>query len=114
MNNYNNGDKVYTFGDIEKLEAENAALRAQVEQLRKLGLIAIRKFSKADMYTIELEKLDNAYAATPAQCLAEIKAQAFEDFFSQVRYMEGLSKPDICEAASIWIKELRQQSQEQK
>lgn len=35
MNYFNSGDKVYTVGDIDQLERENAELKAQVEQLHK-------------------------------------------------------------------------------
>lgn len=33
MNYFNNGDKVYTVGDIDRLERENAELKLQVDQL---------------------------------------------------------------------------------
>ena len=35
MNFYNNGDKVYTVGDIDRLERENAELKSQVEKLQQ-------------------------------------------------------------------------------
>ena len=58
--------------DINRLERENAELKAQVEQLREAN--EAQKFCEFDL-------LDAAFAKTPAQCLAEVKAQAVEDFY---------------------------------
>lgn len=33
MNYFNNGDKVYTVGDIDRLERENSELKSQVDSL---------------------------------------------------------------------------------
>ena len=35
MSNFNTGDKVYTLGYIDRLERENAELKAQVELLQQ-------------------------------------------------------------------------------
>ena len=67
--------ELQTQEDIERLERENAELKAQVEQLRLAALKAISFMSggeaKAD--------LRDAYDSAPDQCLAEVKAQAVDD-----------------------------------
>jgi hypothetical protein len=59
--------------DAERIVLEFDALAAQVEQLRK-GVTHFNR-SRGDM-----NPLLTAYVNTPAQCLAEVKAQAVEQF----------------------------------
>ena len=91
MNNFNTGDKVYTIGDIDRLERENAELKAQVEQLRSnLKSLLVRYDNGAACIDTDGIELGNAFRfddgefnrlsklvdSTPAQCLAEVKVQA--------------------------------------
>ena len=66
---------------LEKLEQERDALAAHVEQLRIAALNAVQLMSggkaKAD--------LRDAYDATSAQHLAEIKAQAIEGYANKLQ-----------------------------
>lgn len=39
MNYFNSGDKVYTVGDIDRLESENAELKAKIAELQN-GVLA--------------------------------------------------------------------------
>lgn len=84
MNFYNNGDKVHTVGDIDRLERENAELKAQVEQLRgglnqAIELLVTALVEPQQITDSEISELKDIEQATPAQCLAEVKAQALED-----------------------------------
>lgn len=109
---------------IVELSNERDALRAQVEQLRETIHLAYRHLTCLDKigdidgvgsaatYALLVE-LESAIKSTPTQCLAEVRAQAVEEFFSQVKYMEGLNVNDICDAAEDYANQLRQQSQEQ-
>lgn len=97
MSNFNTGDKVYTIGDIDRLERENAELKSQVESLRSainanvIDLVrcgiggnfggSCYEKAMADYY----EPLAKAFMRSPAQCLAEVKAQAVEDFREWMR-----------------------------
>jgi len=87
MNNFNTGDKVYTIGDIDRLERENAELKAQVELLREM---AYQKDAAMLMkYDLDGAACRRIYALLndliPAQCLAEVKAQAVEAFATMLR-----------------------------
>ena len=94
MNIYNNGDKVYTVGDIDRLERENTELKSQVELLRDAYKAVSKKIHDIDDTETDSEEIADALwqdlfqslregyeicQATPAQCPAEIKAQAVED-----------------------------------
>jgi len=69
----------------EKLQAERDALAAQVEQLRGFALHVNSSCANyiMDGKRIDFEKLgcyaSDVYKATPAQCLAEVKAQAVDE-----------------------------------
>lgn len=66
-----------------QIQRENAELKARVEQLRLAALNAISFMSggqaKAD--------LRDAYDSAPSQCLAEIKAQAVEEYCASFESM---------------------------
>lgn len=66
----------------EDLTRQNQELMAQVEQLRKYGnLCAVNLSYSTDAFASEYKALwKKAAAATPAQCLAEVRAQAVMDF----------------------------------
>lgn len=65
---------------ISNLEDENEALKAQVEQLHK-GFSDLQSCHLNSEYYKTLSKIRVIFNATPAQCLAEIKAQAGRDSF---------------------------------
>jgi hypothetical protein len=80
-------------------------LKAHCERLRN----CLMKASAMDPDRIGFEKcLGKTLASTPQQSLAEIKAQAIEEWVSQCRYMEGLSAVDIIDSAYLFIDELRE------
>ena len=117
MSNFNTGDKVYTIGYVDRLERENAELKAQVEQLRKYGnLCAVNLSYSTDAFASEYKSLwKKAAAATPAQCLAEVKAQAGRDGFIDgahlINTVAGTFSADEIEShANEYANQLRQAS----
>lgn len=106
--------KVYTDGNggssvlIEGLGAyvpkvELEALKAQVEELREFALSVNRKCAdyimdgkRIDFETLGVAAYDS-YRATPAQCLAEIRAQAVINFADMIRgaYLSGFVPSDL-------------------
>jgi hypothetical protein len=126
MNIYNNGDKVYTVGDIERIERENSELKAQVELLRKaLEPFATGVFLQSisnEEYSFMHERIKDwlgasnfkkacvAYDSTPAQCLAEIKAQAgHAGFMAGVECVTTHDESTIY-AAEEYANQIRQQA----
>lgn len=61
-------------GRIEEQEAQINELKAQVQQLQALNANQVKRqeYLESKLYLVN--------AATPAQCLAEVKAQAVEEY----------------------------------
>ena len=95
MSIYNSGDKVYTVGDIDRIERENAELKAQVEQLRfesacfDVDVIRCLKTLAFEHNHCDIQRymvlakscMDKISANQPK--LAEIKARAGRDGYIQ-------------------------------
>lgn len=91
----------------EELQAENAALVAQIETLREVvrGVNPKAKF-------IALTRLNHVMALTPEQCLNEIRAEAVEEAldatYYEIRNRIGKDYSNIVEsiileyAAKVW------------
>jgi hypothetical protein len=105
MSNFNTGDKVYTIGDIDRLERENAKLKAQVEQLQSIADAFIENieevtellsaYGDAPNIVLLVDALnqiadDIEALPTPAQCLAEVKARAVEDAASALKKLPSI------------------------
>lgn len=91
---------------------ELQALKAQVEQLRNAGQALREPWDLNNILGAEIRRLvlawDKVYSATPAQCLAEIKAQAVADavnaYPEKIAYIEHCgqtrSRGDYCD---LWL-----------
>lgn len=115
MNIYNNGDRVYTVGDIERLERENDGLKTQVELLREAAQPIIDDyFNWMEVNDVDIQDLTESYQkvydmmvnlnkkllSAPAQCLTEIKAQA-----GQAGFMAGVECVTTHDESTIYAAE---------
>lgn len=97
------------FECIANLEAENRELKSQAEQLRSACQLGIDMFIANDINVPNtIETMQEALDATPAQCPAEIKAQAVADVVNahpeKIAYIEHYgqtrSRGDYCD---LWL-----------
>ncbi|MDP5205474.1 hypothetical protein ORI99_00215 [Alishewanella sp. SMS9] len=95
--------------DIDRLERENAELKAQAEQLQKLLYVLITDIEWHHTKTafvpialaVKAANFKDAAKATPAQCLSEVKAQAVEDFVLNLKSMAYMKRELIEEASQL-------------
>ena len=110
-------DAQRAIAEIEGLTAERDALQAQVEALSKLH----SDLTNADMvfeddvhsgYLITTEQIDEMehLLATPAACLAQVRAEAVRDF---IEFMHKSSDCNLCDksldVASQYAESIRQE-----
>ncbi len=103
MNYYNSETLLEQQQEIEKLKEQNAALAATVEALR-------------DAYAAYVESgfneiLEDSFAATPQHHLAEVRAQAIQDF---IQFMYSQDNCQLCNSsldiASKYAESIRQEN----
>lgn len=102
---------------IAELTRKNSELMAQVEQLRNL-LIPAARLMRATGYSSgwheTADEISEAIDATPAQHLAEIKAQAVEVFYKALMRSPNISVTGKEIISGIWlcspVRELSQQA----
>jgi hypothetical protein len=91
---------------IDELEQKNAELKAHINYI-KSTLVAVGNWPD----TVEDKKaIANAISATPAQCLAEIKAQAFKQGLEAC--VEAAIDLGLVDNCAETCNQLRQQAKE--
>ena len=90
---------------FDNLQQENAELKAQIELLRSAAenlLNADECEDVEDKATIHAN-MNDALLKTPAQCLAEVKAQAVEDFCASVEALALNQCPTLDECSENMV-----------
>ena len=124
MNYFNSGDKVYTVGDIDRIERENFELKAQVDRLLEpaaeaaeaLGFLSCHLRGRMGEAAImdmaeKADALKDALKATPEQCFAEHYANVSQKAFiagvnatgQGYNGEHGLSEDGIIELAEMYV-----------
>lgn len=99
--------------DLIEAEKEIEALKVQVEQLREIVAAVAHigvdfGFGEYELEPEYIEKSRKRLEATPAQCLAEIKAQAFKQGFEAC--INAAVKMGMIDADGEFSNQLRQQA----
>ena len=94
---------------VVELSAERDTLAARVEQLRK-GFSDLQSCSLNSEYNKTLSKIRVIFNATPAQCLAEVRAQAGRDGFMEGWHQRAYHGNQR-NKADAYANQLRQQAQ---